>query len=41
VFAADTFGLHAGNAAVVRPRLATWIRWGRTTNLATIQDGPE
>lgn len=41
VFAADTFGLHAGNAAVVRPRLATWIRWGRQTNLATIQDGPE
>jgi hypothetical protein len=37
--AVDTFGLHAGNKQVKRPRLVTWIRFGHKTNLATIQDG--
>jgi len=39
IFAVDTFGLHAGNAQVIHPRLATWIRFGHQENLATNQDG--
>ena len=38
-FVADTFGLHAGNIHVEKPRLATWFRFGHKVNLATIQDG--
>ena len=38
-FIADTFGLHAGNIHVEKPRLATWFRFGHKVNLATIQDG--
>jgi len=39
IFAVDTFGLHSGNANVQTSRLATWLRFGQSVNLATIQDG--
>lgn len=38
VYAVDTFGLHAGNAELETPRLATWFRFGTIPNLASIQD---
>tara|TARA_B100000212_G_scaffold120769_1_gene90414 strand:- start:2742 stop:3755 length:1014 start_codon:yes stop_codon:yes gene_type:complete len=39
VYALDTFGFHAGNSNILKPRLTTWIRYGNSTNLATIQNG--
>lgn len=41
IYVLDTFGLHAGNINSKKPRLTSWIRFGRRKNLATIQDGIE
>lgn len=38
VFLVDTYGLHAGNKRVQTPRLATWLRFGETPNLAYVCD---
>ncbi len=39
IFAFDSFGLHAGNINVKKPRLTSWIKYGNPINLATIQNG--
>lgn len=39
IFAFDSFGLHAGNISVKKPRLTSWIKYGNPINLATIQNG--
>jgi hypothetical protein len=38
-YAIDTFGLHSGNRSVESFRLVTWVRYGQSPNLATVQDG--
>ncbi len=39
IFDFDSFGLHAGNISVKKPRSTSWIKYGNPINLATIQNG--
>ena len=39
VYLLDTYGLHSGTPILNNNRIVSWIRVGKPTNFATIQDG--